>query len=138
MQQIPQSTVDDARNMLLNMVPMMQNLNRNATLTELASQSTRDWSLVLLNLKTVLDFFFRKPWVHVTQQIQEASWNIHSWSLMLHEDTLTPEAILEKATQATTLLSALSELVPTLKVAIFSSQEISKFCFRSQFLESWH
>lgn len=58
MQQIPQSTVDDARNMLLNMVPMMQNLNRNATLTELASQSTRDWSLVLLNLKTVLDFFF--------------------------------------------------------------------------------
>lgn len=45
---------------------------------------------------------------------------------MLHEDTLTPEAILEKATQATTLLSALSELVPTLKVAIPNNLQFTR------------
>lgn len=49
-------------------------------------------------------------------QIQEASWEIHRWSMMLHEGTLTAEAILDKAAQATQLLSALSDLVPALKV----------------------
>lgn len=60
---------------LKGMVPVMHNLNRNATITELTSQSsTRDWSPVLLNLKTVCGnkntWFFLLTWFNADTRSQ--------------------------------------------------------------------